>query len=404
MSATLTRCLLCEGALDGSLEHVFPRALGGTKVSRALYCGMCNIRLGREIDAGFADDYKFVTTLLNIRRDGNPPPSIKVLAEDGSTIWLGPGGVPEKRGPWPTKVEAEGGNSRTVTITVPFNQLDLHDHMIKKAARELGCTPDAFNASSSLSMRTVPVPPVMASIGFGGPAQCRAACKIALGFLALQIGDEVFSQRYLGLRNALVVKDPTPAWLRRPLDPMFAPIHPRTDTVRHCVVIYSTETETWAHVEVYGTCGFAVLLAEAADVRFKIPYFWTQSPVTGEFAEGWTPWVAISLQTRTHQDLAFEDHVRLRRAMSKISREVAIRRAVDEEFAFAFASSEFEMAIDEKQLDVVMARIYARVVAVYCPGTPVVLDRPIASREELARIRKDFEELRRGRNKGLYEP
>jgi hypothetical protein len=34
---TPTRCLSCEGALDGSLEHVFPQALGGTTKNRNLY-------------------------------------------------------------------------------------------------------------------------------------------------------------------------------------------------------------------------------------------------------------------------------------------------------------------------------------------------------------------------------
>src|SRR5579859_3883766 len=84
-----TRCLHCGGALDGSLEHVFNQALGGTKKSRDLYCSACNRSLGLQIDAFLAKDFEIITTILNVRRDRGVPPTLRRTTDTGQKILIG---------------------------------------------------------------------------------------------------------------------------------------------------------------------------------------------------------------------------------------------------------------------------------------------------------------------------
>ena len=61
--------------LDGTVEHAFPHALGGTRKSRNLYCEPCNKRLGSIVDAPFVKDFAFATTAQSqdIRRPRHVP-------------------------------------------------------------------------------------------------------------------------------------------------------------------------------------------------------------------------------------------------------------------------------------------------------------------------------------------
>src|SRR5678816_490462 len=99
----------------------------------------------------------------------------------------------------PTVIERGDDNHVKVTITVPADRPELHEHMLAKVAKELG-VPRAVLGAGSMALVTSSMGPIDARFAVGGPLQLRAAAKIALAFLALKIGDDVFSETYASLR------------------------------------------------------------------------------------------------------------------------------------------------------------------------------------------------------------
>lgn len=382
-----TKCLACEGALDGSIEHAFPQALGGTKKSRSLYCETCNKRLGREVDAPFTKDFEFATTALNVQRDRGPPPTLKVTTSDGGSMYLKPGGVAAPGGPSPTVIERRDGNRAHVTITVPADRPELHEHMLAKAAKELGVSPDAFG-EGSMVLKTSSAGTVNALFALGGPMQLRAAAKIALSFLALEIGDDVFSEAYALVRSAVVHGGDVRAWRQPPFRHSVAPTLPMTDRVQHRVLIYIAGNETWAHVEVYGIIAYAVLLADAADARFASPYVWGQNPTTGVSGEGHEPKAEMPTPIRVHASTDSKDFVELGRAMQEVAVSTALERTISEEVAIAFTALGEDEEISESFIDELSRRVAERLIALRSPGSALNISRPIANRDELERIRR----------------
>lgn len=394
---TPTRCLSCEGMLNGSLEHVFPQALGGTKTSRNLYCSVCNLRLGTDVDAPFAKDFEFATTVLNVKRDRGQPPTLKVTTADGQKIYLGPGGVPSPQGPSPPVIEEHDGKKH-ITIIVPADRPELHGHMLAKVAKELGVDVAALG-EGTMSLRSTSVGTVNATVSIGGPSQDRAVAKIALGFLALEIGDDVFSEPFAALRLAAVVGREVRAW-RQPLFRAFAAtMLPETDDVQHRVLIYATGSETWAHVEVYGAVGYAVLLAEISDARFASPYVWGQNPTTGASGEGREPGIPVPTPVRAHVELDKNDFAGLIRTWRRVGSDVAYQRTIDEEVAIAFAGLAEGEEINEAFIDGLSRRIAERLVAFQDSNGPLNLSRPIVSRDELEKIRRALRAVPGSRSK-----
>lgn len=382
-----TKCLACEGALDGSIEHAFPQALGGTKKSRNLYCEACNKRLGRDVDTPFTKDFEFATTALNVQRDRGPPPALKVTTLDGNSIYLKPGGVAAPGGPSPTVIEHRDDNHAHVTITVPADRPELHEHMLAKAAKELRVSPDVFG-KGSMVLKTSSAGTVNAMLAVGGPIQLRAAAKVALSFLALEIGDDVFSDAYELVRSAVVHGGDVRAWKQPPFRHSVSPILPATDRAQHRVFIYTIGNETWAHVEVYGVVGYAVLVADTADTRFTSPYVWGQNPTTGVFGEGHEPKAEMPSPVRVHASTVSKDFVELGRAMQEVAVSAAVERTISEEIAIAFAGLNEDEEISEGFIDELCRRVAERLVALRYPGSALNLSRPIADRDELERIRR----------------
>jgi len=383
-------CISCNGALDGSLEHVFPQALGGTKKSRDLYCSACNVRLGAEIDAPFTKDFEFATTALNVKRDRGAPPVLKATTTKGTRIYLGPGGVPSMHAPTSTIIEAPDG-TRQVVIKVPADRPEQHEHMLAKTAKELGIDAAALPLAS-ISFKIASAGTVNGEMAAGGPQQARAVAKIALGFLALEIGDEVFTEPYATLRLAVTHGGDARAWLNRPFRQLVAPILPLTDGVQHRVIIYTTMNQTWAYVEVYGVYGYGVLLAETVDARFASPYVWAQNPTTGASGEGRASGTPLPTPVCKAATPTQEDHRELLTTMYRVAFEIAYESTIDEEVAIAFAQLGEGDPRDPAFLGELHRRITERLDALQ-DRRVVNLSRPVASKDVLDRIRQALRAL-----------
>jgi HNH endonuclease len=392
---TPTRCLACEGVLDGSLEHVFPQALGGTKKSRNLYCRACNVRLGSEVDAALTKDFEFFTTALDVKRDRGTAPPLRVTTTDGKKVYLGPGGVPSPAGPSVTVIDGPDGQKH-ITITAPMDRPDLHGHMLAQVAKELGVSVDALGKGSA-SLTSTSVGTVNGRFAVGGPEQLRAVAKIALGFLALAIGDDVFTSHYAALRLAVARGTSIRAGRQPPFPALSAPVLPPTDGAQHRVLLYTTESATWAHVEVYGAFGYAVLLADVPVANGAMPYVWGQNPTTGASGEGRAQ--GAPLPAPVHMDVETDrnDLAGLYRAMKQVAIDTAHKRMVDEEIAIAFAGLDEGAELSEAFIGRLSQRFAERLLAIENPNHALNLSQPIKNRDELEGIRRGLNRAQRSK-------
>jgi hypothetical protein len=104
------------------------------------------------------------------------------------------------------------------------------------------------------------------------------------------------------------------AWRQPPFRQLPARIPPPTDGVQHRVLIYMVGQETWAHVEVYGIVGYAVLLADISDARFSAPYVWGQNPTRSAIISCTNPATAVELLATPRARLAGATALELPRA------------------------------------------------------------------------------------------
>jgi hypothetical protein len=292
----------------------------------------------------------------------------------------------------------ERDGKKHITITVPADRPELHGQMLAKVAKELGVAPTALG-EGSMSFTTTSVGTVNAPFAIGGPEQMRAVAKIALGFLALEIGDDIFAEQYAPLRLAVVQGRQVQAWTQRPFRTLAAPILPPTDGAQHQVLLYTSGGATWAHVEVYGAFGYAVLLAEMPDARVALPYVWAQNPTTGASGEGRAPEAPMPTPVRMHVETDKKDVARLFRVMKQVAIDTAYERTIVEEIAIAFAGLDEGEEINEAFIDGLSRRVAERFVALQNPSSPLNLSRPITSRGELEGIRRALRGVEKRWNK-----
>jgi hypothetical protein len=282
---------------------------------------------------------------------------------------------------------------KLITVTVPVDRPELRQHMLAKAAKELGVKPSEF-AESVMSLVSTRVGNIELKISVGGSTHERAIAKIALGFLALHIGDDVFAESYAALRRAVQGQEKR-VWVQRPFRALEASVLPPSDGAQHRVIVYTTDEATWSHVEVYGTFGYAVLLSEKPDLRFALPYVWGQNPTTGEAGEGRAALTGLPVPVRELVEPTREDWRPLFRAMWRISREEAIGEIVEREFVIAGYQEGQEVA--QTEWDQMWGRIAHQVVALGLPGAPLNLSRPIANVEEFEKIGRALRRRATGR-------
>jgi hypothetical protein len=323
-----TRCIACEQPLvERSVEHLVPQALGATKTSTALYCGSCNRKFGDTLDARLTKDLEFLSTALDVVRDRGAPPSVFVHTQEGKIIRMAAGGIPSTIAP-EVEVSLQPDGTKNVTIRVPADKPELHAHMLAKVAKQEKVLASALSIQSG-EIRNVSVGQVTAQVALGGEPQHRAIAKIALGFLAHRLGDDIFEALFAGLRNFVLRGGDARSWRRRTHRDELASAHDSSEGIEHRVQLYTRGAETWAYIELFGTFGYDVVLAEGVAERM-VPYFWRQNPVTGASSEGDLEAVPPTPE-RADRPLELQDYARLYAEMHRINLRVAIDLILHEE-------------------------------------------------------------------------
>ncbi|EOT8254548.1 HNH endonuclease, partial [Escherichia coli] len=102
MQTNPEKCIFCDTPFDkGSLEHVFPSALGGRITTTHATCKSCNNLFSEAssdaVEIALADNFIYIRNALNVWSGrGNPPPTIKEAGQfdDGIKYDLAPNLTP----------------------------------------------------------------------------------------------------------------------------------------------------------------------------------------------------------------------------------------------------------------------------------------------------------------------
>lgn len=81
-------CAFCRRELAGdsrSSEHIIPNAIGGRKTVANFICRGCNNNLGRTWDAALAKQFRFLSTMLGIKRSSGNNQRFDVQGPDGKS-------------------------------------------------------------------------------------------------------------------------------------------------------------------------------------------------------------------------------------------------------------------------------------------------------------------------------
>ncbi len=74
----LFKCFFCnkESNTQFAVEHIIPQAIGGRLQTTDFCCTKCNSMYGKTIDLDLINNFNFICTILNIKRDRKRPPDI----------------------------------------------------------------------------------------------------------------------------------------------------------------------------------------------------------------------------------------------------------------------------------------------------------------------------------------
>lgn len=278
------RCTFCEELLDGSEEHILLSAIGGRKRSRRVICGGHNNELGSTIDRALTDQLAFCSNALAIRTGRNEEaPTVRGLqTTDGVRVDLAPGGRPVQK----AKIEdvSIGENRRQIRITANSEE-QLRD-LALTYMKKYGPGHDLMQNSTIEQVITPPSAPIDLRFQIGGPEPFRSVAKMGLLLLASETGtDAVRLPNMSGIRTFITTGGDSTAFVRQDYatcilrPPAFAVLPEHA----HCIcALTSVETGVAvAHVELFGTFRFTVLLSEAWRGP-EVALFYGVDPITGE--------------------------------------------------------------------------------------------------------------------------
>ncbi|MCW7460428.1 HNH endonuclease [Leptospira bandrabouensis] len=94
------KCFLCPpefNNLEFDLEHIIPNSIGGRLKSDLIICKTCNNDFGHNLEISIAKQFDVICTTLNIKRERNEPPKIKLKTkEHADDFTIFPGGKTER--------------------------------------------------------------------------------------------------------------------------------------------------------------------------------------------------------------------------------------------------------------------------------------------------------------------
>src|SRR3989304_197776 len=259
-----TICFVGKEPQTLTLEHIIPQAIGG-RLKKKLYCKACNNTFGHALDNEISNQFGWIGTLLNIKREqGKPQPYDVKDLRTGITLVFDGEGLTRKRPI--VKITSNDGK-----------KLDSSD-ITARSEKELKevCTPIQNRYELSGGMETFkdvhPSPTVTEKeITIDNALLRRAVTKIAYSFLCIKLPKDIILSSPFEAVRAFIKTGKGQARARA----NFVHTQFMKDGVRPLhkihVALNRREKLVIAFVSLFGIYRFAVLLAEEFESKLEWP-------------------------------------------------------------------------------------------------------------------------------------
>lgn len=281
MQPNSEKCIFCDIPFDkGSLEHVFPSALGGRVTTTHATCKSCNNLFSEAssdaVEIALADNFTYIRNALNIWSGrGNPPPTIKEAGEfhDGVKYDLAPNLTPiVSKSRIPSKDETD---SKTA---FNFVAQDIDDanrilEILKKRGLNIG--------DIKAKYVTTKAPVIRASLNFEGNKIFRAIAKIAVvSYVVLYGNSRARTDIYRSLRHSIRSGEPDITkycgWDYANDFPTITSSRPHEKTpdaiqcgFEHTIFITNVNHQLVAYIKLFGVFNFSIILGNHANISPK---------------------------------------------------------------------------------------------------------------------------------------
>lgn len=281
MQSNSDKCIFCDVSFDkGSLEHVFPSALGGRITTTHATCEKCNNVFSEAssdaVEIALADNFLYIRNALNVWSGrGKPPPTIKEAGQfdDGIMYDLAPNLTPiVSQSRIPSKEET---HNKTV---FDFVAQDINDaNRIVGVLKQRGVNIENVNAKYV----TTKAPVIKASIQFEGNKIFRAIAKIAVVSYVVLYGNlRARTDIYQTLRASIIngIPDITRycGWDYTNDFPAIKSLNPHKRTpdaiqcgFEHSIFITNVNHQLVAYIKLFGEFNFSIILGNHSNITPK---------------------------------------------------------------------------------------------------------------------------------------
>lgn len=251
------QCVLCDTPITSdntTREHIIPMAIGGRRTVTGFICRACNSKTGQTWDAKLAEQLKFLSLFLGIRRQKGTVPSMRIPTLGGDEIEMRPN---QQLTLAPTFEKTICGKSTRIDIRARSIH-EMHDRL--KDIKRRYPTLDLQGMLSDVESHKVYVDdPMTLTVDCGGPESSRAMVKstVALAFDAgVDPADCDLAVEYLRNEDA---EQCFYAYYERDLVRNRKPGNPL-----HCVYVAGSPADRtiMGYVELYGIIRKVVCLAK----------------------------------------------------------------------------------------------------------------------------------------------
>lgn len=259
-----TRCFACKETRSLTVEHIIPQAIGGTLKAR-LYCKECNSTFGHALDDEISEQFGWIGTLLNIKRERGKVQPYEVTELKSGTALLFDGKDLKRKNPV-VKIVSKDGKKLNFADVIARSERELQERCASiQKHYEVPCGIEAF--------QDVHPGPTDAErvITIDSPLLRRAVSKIAYGFAGVRLPQRIiFSPAFEAVRQCIKAEEQPHLACANFVHTGFMTDHIRPLHKIH-IALNRNQRLLVGYVSLFGIYRFTVLLAENFESELEWP-------------------------------------------------------------------------------------------------------------------------------------
>lgn len=324
-------CFICKKPKLLTKEHIIPQAIGG-RLKDKIYCKDCNSTFGQALDNEISDQFGWVGTLLNIKRERGKtqPYTVKTLSSGLTLVFDGEG---LKRKKPIVKISSRDGKKLDHADITARSEKELNEicASIKKRYKlsgDLNTFTDAHSGPTDAEKE----------ITIDNDMLRRAVSKIAYGFLCIKLPkDTVLSSSFSAIRAYMKNGNATSLAHANFVHTKFMRDNVRPLHKIH-VSLNRRENLLVGFVSLFGTYRFTILLSDDFHSQIELADLdYTFDPVRGTKVVGKENYKA--------PELTKDNILRPKQSRELVSRELNIGLKVIESYVTKFEMLNGELSL-----------------------------------------------------------